>query len=46
MCRDGIKKAKAQMELNLMRYVKNNKKGFLFHWAEETGEVECTPSNK
>jgi len=45
MCRDGIKKAKAQMELNLMRYVKN-KKGFLFHWAEETGEVECTPSNK
>ncbi|KAK4806903.1 LOW QUALITY PROTEIN: hypothetical protein QYF61_012624 [Mycteria americana] len=28
MCRDGIRKAKAQLELNLARDVKNNKKGF------------------
>ena len=27
-CRDGIRKAKAQMELNLVRDVKNNKKEF------------------
>ena len=27
MCRDGVRKAKAQMELNLMRDVKNNEKG-------------------
>ena len=28
VCRDGIRKAKAQMELNLARDVKDNKKGF------------------
>ena len=28
MCRDRIRKAKAQMEVNLARDVKNNKKGF------------------
>ena len=28
MCRDRIRKAKAQKELNLARDVKNNKKGF------------------
>ena len=28
MCRDRIRKAKAQMELNLVRDVKDNKKGF------------------
>ena len=27
-CREGIRKAKAQLELNLARDVKNNKKGF------------------
>ena len=27
-CRDGIRKAKAQMELNLARDVKNNMEGF------------------
>ena len=30
MCRDGVRKAKAQMELNLARDVKSNKKRFLF----------------
>ena len=28
VCRDRIRKAKAQMELNLVRDVKDNKKGF------------------
>jgi len=28
VCRDGIWKAKAKMELNLARDMKNNKKGF------------------
>ena len=28
MCRDGIRKAKAQMEMNSARDAKNNKKGF------------------
>ena len=28
VCRDGIRKAKAQLELNLARDVKNHKKGF------------------
>jgi len=28
VCRDRIRKAKAQMELNLARDVKDNKKGF------------------
>lgn len=30
MCRDGIRKAKAQMELNLARDVKNNKSFFRY----------------
>jgi len=28
LCRDGVRKAMAQLELNLARDVKNNKKGF------------------
>ncbi|PKU31931.1 hypothetical protein llap_17764 [Limosa lapponica baueri] len=31
MCRDGIRKAKAQLELNLASDMKNNKKGFFKH---------------
>jgi len=27
-CKDGVRKAKAQLELNLARDTKNNKKGF------------------
>ena len=48
MCRDGARKAKAQMELNLVKDVKNNKKGFFRYigWAEETGEGEYIPSDK
>ena len=48
MCRVGARKAKAQMELNLVKDVKNNKKGFFRYigWAEETGEGEYIPSDK
>ena len=28
MCRDGVRRAKAQLELNLARDAENNKKGF------------------
>jgi len=28
LCRDGIRRAKVQLELNLRRDAKNNKKGF------------------
>ena len=28
MCRDGVRKAKVQLELNLAKDAKNNKKGF------------------
>ena len=31
MCRDRIRKAKVQMELNLARDVKDNKKGFYWY---------------
>jgi len=33
-CRDGMRKAKAQMQLNLVKGVKNNKKGF-YRCAEQ-----------
>ncbi|KAK4821037.1 hypothetical protein QYF61_012217 [Mycteria americana] len=33
LCRDGVRKAKAQLELNLARGARNNKKGFYsLHW--------------
>ena len=47
MCRDKIRKAKAQMELNLVRDVKNNKKGFYrYIGRSETGQGECSSSDK
>lgn len=35
MCRGGIRKAKAQLELSLSRDVKNNKKGFYRNIGQE-----------
>jgi len=34
MCRDGIRKAKARMELSLARDAKNNRKGFYRYIAQ------------
>ena len=43
MCRDGIRKAKAQMELNLTRDVKNNKKGFYRYVGRRRRAKESVP---
>lgn len=39
MCRDGLRKAKAHLELNLTSSAKNNKKGFC-RYVTQTGEVK------
>ncbi|KAK4815438.1 LOW QUALITY PROTEIN: hypothetical protein QYF61_002827 [Mycteria americana] len=41
-CRDGVRKGKAQLELNLARDARNNKKGF-YRYPEEEGQRKCTP---
>ncbi|KAK4811747.1 hypothetical protein QYF61_005315 [Mycteria americana] len=38
-CGEGIRKAKAQLELNLAREVKNNKKGFFRETRENVGPL-------
>lgn len=43
-CRDRIKKAKAQTELNLARDVKKNKKGFYRYVGQKTQAKESVPS--
>ena len=43
MCRDGIRKAKAQMELNLARDVKRNKKGFYRYTGQKRQAKESAP---
>ena len=43
-CRDGIRKAKAQMELNLARDMKNNKKGFYRYTGRRRQPKESVPS--
>ena len=41
LCRDGVRKAKAHLELNLARDVKHNKKGFYSY----TGDKRKTREN-
>ena len=43
VCRDGIRKAKAQMELNLARDVKDNKKGFYRYIGRKRQAKESGP---
>ena len=44
LCRDGVRKAKAQLELNLARDAKKNKKGF-YRYLNQKGEVQqCVPT--
>ena len=38
LCRDGVRKAKAHLELNLARDVKGNKKGFYISIKRKTRE--------
>ena len=43
VCRDRIRKAKAQMELNLARDVKDNKKGFYWYIGRKRQAKESVP---
>lgn len=43
MCRDGLSKAKVQMELNLTRNVKSNKKGFFRYVVQKRHAKERVP---
>ena len=42
-CRDGIRKAKAQMELNLARDVKNNMEGFYRYTGQKRQVKDSVP---
>ncbi|KFW94610.1 hypothetical protein N336_00311, partial [Phalacrocorax carbo] len=39
LCRDGVRRAKAQLQLNLVRDAKNNKKGF-YRYMNQKGKVK------
>ena len=43
LCRDGVKKAKAQLELNWARDAKNNKKGFYRYVSQKRKLKESVP---
>ncbi|KFR03253.1 hypothetical protein N306_07323, partial [Opisthocomus hoazin] len=43
LCRDGVRKAKAQLELNLARDAKNNKKGFYRYVSQKKMVKESVP---
>ena len=43
VCRDRIRKAKAQIELDLVRDVKDNKKGFHRYIGRRRQAKECVP---
>jgi len=43
LCRDGVRKTKAQMELNLARDAVNNKKGFYRHVSQKRKVKESVP---
>ena len=44
MCRDGVRKAKAWLELNLARDVKNSKKGFYRYVSQKRKVKESIPT--
>jgi len=43
LCRDEVRRAKAQLELNLVRNAKNNKKGFYSYVNEKRKVTESIP---
>jgi len=43
LCRDGVRKAKAWLELNLPRGAKNNKKGFYRYVSQKRKVKESVP---
>ena len=44
MCKDGVRKAKAQMELNLARDMKHNKNSFYRYVSQKRKVKESVPS--
>ena len=46
VCRDRIRKAKAQMELNSVRNVKDNKEGFYRYIGRRRQVKESAPSDE
>ena len=46
VCRDRMRKAKVQMELNLARDVKDNKKGFYRYIGRRRQAKESSPSEE
>ena len=43
MCRDGVRRAKVRLELNLARDAKNNKKGFYRYVNQKRKAKESIP---
>jgi len=43
LCRDGVRKAKPQLELNLARDAKNNKKGFYRYVSQKKWSKKAYP---
>ncbi len=43
MCRDGVRKAKVQMKLNLVEEVKNNKRSFRYIRQKRQEEESVPP---
>jgi len=43
LCRDGVRKAKAQLELTLAKEAKNNKKGFYRYVSRKKMVKESVP---
>jgi len=43
LCRDGVRKAKAQLELTLARGAKNNEKDFYRYVSQKRKVKECVP---
>ena len=46
MCRGGVRRAKARMELNLARDSKNNKKGFYRYINQKRKVKESVPHDE
>jgi len=45
LCRDGVTRAKVQLELNLARDAKNNKKGFYRYVNQKRKVKQSIPPN-
>ena len=46
MCRNGVRKVKEKTELNLVKDVKNNKKGFFRYLGQKRQAKESVPPSK